>query len=165
MKKLLIFCLLTGCTSLVPKRLQGFYNTSERGLASVKPAELMCKRLRIPSEKKKSCRELNNEISNFAVSFCANLDISPEQKFSCLGIVSEKGVSDTVVSFCANLQVSSEQKFSYLRDLAGKGISDLAVPLCEKLWETAQQKVDCLLEESVASASSASNGNLHQEIK
>lgn len=165
MKKLLIFCLLTGCASLGHKSIQGFYNISGRGLAGVRPAELMCKRLRISSEKKRSCQELNNEISNFAVSFCANLDISPDQKFNCLWTVAGKGISDTVVSFCANLQVSPDQKLSYLGDLAGKGISDLAVPLCEKLWETAQQKVDCLLDESVASASSASNGNIRQEIK
>ena len=150
MKKLLIVCFLTtGCAVFESKTFQGFRGiAASRGPASVSPADLLCKRLRISREKRDNCLHITRhyEISDSVVSICANLETSPEQKVDCLEVVAGKKINETVVSACANWQASPNQTIHFLGAVAGKEISSFAVTMCEKLWKTAQQRMNCVLE-------------------
>ena len=160
MKKLLIFCLLTtGCAVFGPKTFQGFRGAAGRGLASVSPAGLLCKRLRISRIKRDNCLHVTShyEISDSVVSVCANLETSPEQKVDCLEVVAGKEINETVVSASANWQASPGQIIQFLGAVAGKGVSGFAVAMCEKLWKTAQQRMDCVLESTADSSAAESS--------
>lgn len=164
MGKLVIFLFLSGCTTFGSKYLQGFHGIPGRGLASVGPADLFCKRLRVSSERKKGCSQMvrSQKISDSVLSICANLETSPEQKLVCAETVAGKDINGAVVSACANWQASPSQTISFLGAVAGKDISGFVVTMCEKLWKTAQQRINCVLD-SIASGS-ATEGS-HQKGK
>ena len=165
MKKLLILCFLAqGCAVLGPKSLQGFWSGVGRGLASAKPGDLFCKRLRISLEEKDKCSKIAQEVSDSVLSICANLETSPKQKVNCVEGVAGKEIDGAVVSATANWQASPDQTIHFLEAVAGKEVSSFAVTMCEKLWKTAQQRMDCVLE-SISSPSSVPERSYQNQDK
>ncbi|MCY4512822.1 MAG: hypothetical protein OXB86_03960 [Bdellovibrionales bacterium] len=160
MKNLLLFCFLTGCTT-VGQHFQSFREMSGRGLASVNPGNLFCERLRLSHEKRENCLQIvrNNKISDSVLSLCANLEITPEQKVDLLGTVAGKELSGALVSASVNWQASPKQTIKFLGEVAGKEVSGFAVSMCEELWKTAQQRMSCVLD-SIAPVSSATDNLL-----